>query len=129
MNLTTLLEVVLRLMSRTVPLLPYMACTEKALYNTVISITRYYSGMKMLCSKKYFFVKCKIVSVKNVESYFRSSDTHDRIAAFACKSTQCHLLIIRMYVLYHSSSCYFDAVERQNRARYSSVVARIHLRK
>jgi hypothetical protein len=48
----------------------FTACTEKALCNTVIIITRYYSGMKMLYSKKHFFVECKIINVKNVESYF-----------------------------------------------------------
>jgi len=110
------------------PLYGFMACTEKALYNTVISITRYYSVMKMLYNKKLFFVECKIMNVKNVESYFRNSDTHDRIVASGCKYTQCHMPVIRMYVLYHLSSCYFDALEGQNRARHSSVVARIHLR-
>jgi len=103
-----------------------MAYTETALYNTVISV--YYSGMKMLYIKKYFFVECKIMNVKNVESYFRSSDTHDRTVASGCKYTECNMPVIRMCVLYHLSSCYFDAVERQSRARHSSVVVRIHLR-
>lgn len=88
-----------------------MVCTEKDLYNTVISITRYYSGMKVLHSKKHFFVECKIMNIKNVESYFRSSDTHVRIVASGSKYTQCHMPVIRMYVLYHLSSCCFDAVE------------------
>jgi hypothetical protein len=105
-----------------------MAYTETALYNTVISITVYYSGMKTLYIKKYFLVECKIMNVKNAESYFRSSDTHDRTVASGCKYTECNMSVIRKCVLYHLSSCYFDAVERQSRGRHSLVVVRIHLR-
>ena len=67
------------------PLYGFLACREKASHNTVISITRYYSGMKMLCSKKHFFVESKIMNVNNVDCYFRSSDTHDRIVASGYK--------------------------------------------
>ena len=77
------------------PLYDFTACTEKALCNTVIIITRYYSGMKMLYSKKHFFVERKIMNVKNFT---------------------CHMPVIRMYVVHHFSSCYLDAVELQSRA-------------
>ena len=37
--------------------------------------------MKLLYRKKHFFVECEIMNVKNVESYFHSSDTHDRLVS------------------------------------------------